>query len=218
MVEHAIRAGEALLEARNRCEAGRWIAWLTENFDATPYTAQSYIRVAYQAEAVRESGATSFTGAFAYLREKGLPGPYPGFGKDSRHPDEVREEALRLLGEGASANGAARLLGISPRTVRRWVDPKHAAQWRAANRQRKAAERRERKAREAEVKAQRIARAARAAGGGIADAYAMAEKMQDVLGRAHGEATDSEARRALAVAGEHYRKMRDEIVRALGVS
>lgn len=29
---------------------------------------------------------------------------------------------------------------------------------------------------------------------------------------------DSEARRALSEAGIHYRKMRDEIVRALGVS
>lgn len=46
----------------------------------------------------------------------------------------------------------------------------------------------------------------------------MAERMQDVLGRAHSESTDPEGRRALSVAGEHYRKMRDEIVRALGVS
>jgi len=46
----------------------------------------------------------------------------------------------------------------------------------------------------------------------------MGESFQDVLGQAHREEDDREAREAWARAGEHYRKMRDEIVRALGVA
>lgn len=61
-------------------------------------------------------------------------------------------------------------------------------------------------------------RAAWKARGAIKDLYAATEKMQDTLGQAHGEATDREAREALSLAGEHYRKMRDEIYRALAVS
>lgn len=64
---------------------------------------------------------------------------------------------------------------------------------------------------------QAIKRAVRKAGGAMAELYASTERMQDVLGQAHREATDSEARVALSLAGEHYRAMRDEIVRALGV-
>jgi hypothetical protein len=64
----------------------------------------------------------------------------------------------------------------------------------------------------------KVRRAARKAGGALAEAYAVAERMQDTIAQAHREATDREAREALALAGEHHRKMRDQIVRALGVS
>ena len=47
---------------------------------------------------------------------------------------------------------------------------------------------------------------------------AVEQRMQDVLAQAQRETQDSEAREALSRAGVHYRKMRDEIVRALGIS
>lgn len=62
----------------------------------------------------------------------------------------------------------------------------------------------------------RAKRTVRKAGGAIAEAWAMSERMQDVLGQAHREAEDMDARRALSEAGTHYRRMRDEVVRALG--
>lgn len=64
----------------------------------------------------------------------------------------------------------------------------------------------------------KIRRALRTASKPLADAYAMAERMQDVLGQAHREATDRQAREHLARAGQHYRAMRDEIVHALGIT
>lgn len=51
----------------------------------------------------------------------------------------------------------------------------------------------------------------------ISRLYADSEKMQDLLGQAHREATDKAQREALANAGSHYRAMRDEIVKAMGV-
>lgn len=85
----------------------------------------------------------------------------------------------------------------------------------------KSRRRRDREAREA-LKRQRqekaIKQAVRKAGAATAEAWAMAERLQDVLAQAQRETTDNEARRALSLAGEHYRLMRDKIVLALGVT
>jgi hypothetical protein len=63
-----------------------------------------------------------------------------------------------------------------------------------------------------------VSQAARKAGGAKAELYAMGERFQDVLGQVHREATDPEERAALSLAGEYYRKMRDEIVRFFLIS
>jgi len=36
MLEHAIRAGEALVEARGKVDRGEWLAWLAGNFEGSP--------------------------------------------------------------------------------------------------------------------------------------------------------------------------------------
>lgn len=45
-LEHAIRAGELLLEARGRIAHGGWLPWLREHFEGAPRTAQAYMQVA----------------------------------------------------------------------------------------------------------------------------------------------------------------------------
>jgi predicted transcriptional regulator len=112
-----------------------------------------------------------------------------------------------------SRRAIAEALGVSHSAVKRWCNPEKNADY---ERRRRDRIRRAKQAEERRIAKARLA--ARNASKPLAQTNAMAEKMQDVLGQAHAEATDSEARRALAVAGEHYRKMRDEIVRALGVS
>lgn len=42
--EHAIRAGEHLIEVKSRLDHGEWIPWLEENFDGSPNTARLYMR------------------------------------------------------------------------------------------------------------------------------------------------------------------------------
>lgn len=88
--------------------------------------------------------------------------------------------------------------------------PGRQAEWARRRREAEAALAREHERRQ-------IKRALRSAGKALSEAYAAAERMQDVIAQAHREASDREVRRALSVAGEHHRKMRDEIVRALGV-
>lgn len=45
-VEHAITAGELLIEAKARCGHGGWSNWLTANFKGSSRTARAYMRVA----------------------------------------------------------------------------------------------------------------------------------------------------------------------------
>lgn len=45
-VGHAYRAGELLAQVKKQLVHGEWLPWLEANFEATPRTAQSYIRIA----------------------------------------------------------------------------------------------------------------------------------------------------------------------------
>jgi hypothetical protein len=45
-LQHALNAGELLIEAKSRCSHGTWQAWLDANFDGSVRTAQAYMRVA----------------------------------------------------------------------------------------------------------------------------------------------------------------------------
>lgn len=51
-LEHALRAGALLLEAKARCDHGTWGAWLRENCEVSERTAQAYMRVARERPAL----------------------------------------------------------------------------------------------------------------------------------------------------------------------
>ena len=44
-LEHAIKAGEGLMEAKAKCPHGEWGKWLNANFDGSERTAQTYMRL-----------------------------------------------------------------------------------------------------------------------------------------------------------------------------
>jgi predicted transcriptional regulator len=216
MLEHAITAGEALLEARQAWDGPGWQAWIREELDFAQTTATLYIRFADRGHELRAAGISSINAGRAYLR--GLTGPVEGGGGWRAMPEEIKEQARRLVGEGMSNAQVARLLGVSESGVLQWTNPEYAERNRERNRRYKR-ERNARKKEEREREREReIKRAARKAGGAQAKAYAKSESLQDDLGQAHREAVDREAREAWSRAGVYYRKMRDEIVRALGVS
>jgi hypothetical protein len=52
-VEHGIRAGELLADAKKQCEHGTWLAWLQENFEGAPRTAQEYMRLYNHRDEIR---------------------------------------------------------------------------------------------------------------------------------------------------------------------
>jgi predicted transcriptional regulator len=211
---HWLNAGEALLAAKKRIGWGEWTDWLVANFDGPPSMAKYYVRIATYRPQIESAGITSVEQARLYVR--GLP-PITRNHTGQGYGEEYRAQAAALREAGASFREIGRLLGVSSTTVQKWLDPK------LEQRQKKrSAEWRIRKRREAEAKREaerqgRIKRAVRKAGAATAEAWAMAERFQDVLAQAQDEAQDHEAREALARAGVHYRRMRDEIVRALGV-
>jgi Protein of unknown function (DUF3102) len=45
-VEHAITAGELLLEAKGQVKHGEWLSWLADNCEISARTAQAYMRLA----------------------------------------------------------------------------------------------------------------------------------------------------------------------------
>jgi transposase len=210
MVEHAIRCGDALRRAKDACPGGNWKAWLDENFRASQVSASIYMRLAFYQDRVRADGHKSIDAARRALVDA------PSLDKGSaRFPLWMRDEALRLLEDGMTIRAAAAELGVGTGTVQRWKNPDGDAERR---RQRSRAWKAARRARQQAERDAAIKHAVRKAGGAIAEAYSMAERMDAVIAQAHRETEDREARRALSEAGVHYRKMRDEIVRALGVS
>lgn len=74
-VQHAVRAGHLLKEAKAKLPHGGWLPWLAENFAATPQTATSYMRLASNAE-LTES-ALSIREALGLIAEARAPKPKP---------------------------------------------------------------------------------------------------------------------------------------------
>jgi hypothetical protein len=91
-LNHAVVAGDLLLEAKKLVKYGEWGAWLEENFDGSERTARDYMRLARRRgeieEAKRQSSAVlSISGALQYLGRK--PGPLSWHNIPSR-PEGVR--------------------------------------------------------------------------------------------------------------------------------
>lgn len=202
-LEHAVKAGEALLEVRRLTMPNRaWIAWLAENFPKDRSQAYAYMRIAYH-QGLIPAGATIKQ---AEELAKGLPS-IDGTGPRTRCSDAQREDAKRLRHEGRSYKEIAKELGLSPSTVYGWFNGGTKRQ-----RQREATRALEEKERDLKLK-----RAVATAPDAIAAAYAAAERLDDVLADAQRQAVEPEARRDLARAYEFRNAMRDMIVRALGV-
>jgi hypothetical protein len=53
-VQHAIKAGELLLEAKEQLKHGQWLPWLSEHCEISERSAQLYMRVAKNKETIEE--------------------------------------------------------------------------------------------------------------------------------------------------------------------
>lgn len=194
-LEHAIRAGEALLQIRARFEDWR------KHSPVASSTAYEYMRFALAQHLIPDGMSLKKGNALA----KALP-TLDGRRSNSPTEDVRKADAARLRKEGWSNRRIAREFGVAPSTIHYWFSGERSGR-----------ERRARAALAAQERQQEIRRVVKKKGGAIAEAYAMAERLDDVLGQAHDEAEDVEARRDLSAAHELQRGMRDRIVRALGV-
>jgi len=208
-IDHAIAAGDALRQAQARVGSGEWAAWMSQHFDGSSTTANCYMRLAAYREHLPKARMT-IREAHASLGDL----PAVGLMEWSKTPDARKKEARRLRGEGMKIAEIAFLMDASTSAVSRWVDPDETRKRRARSAKARADRRLARERRRDGA----THRAVRKSGAATAEAWAMAERLQDVLAQAHRETQDREARAALSRAGEHYRKMRDEIVAAVGVT
>jgi hypothetical protein len=110
-LEHALAAGSALAEAKERIGRGGWQRWLGEH-GIVGGTARTYIRLAHFRDALTDTGITSISEAMRFLSAEGL------MFKAQTHGPELIYEIRRLRATGLSQRGVAKELGVAPSTVR----------------------------------------------------------------------------------------------------
>lgn len=202
VVAHAILAGEALIQAKALVPHGQWEAWTGQQFpDRHGKTLRLYMRLARNADAIREANPKTITAAQRLIvGESFIAGN-----------DELRAEARRLKREGLSVNEICAKLGRSKPTIYAWLDPKEAEKRRRRKKQES------RRARRALHRQERDA-AARKAGGSISHGYANVRKALEALTEAQLTEADTEAKSEIAHAIERLHLAEDHIVRASKLS
>lgn len=202
MVEHAIRAGDALRAAKEQVGHGGWERWLMAEFpDKHPKTLRLYMRLSNHQDRVREDQPATIAGAQRLL-----------LGEASRPNDaEMRDEARALAKQGMSRWAISQKLGVSHHAVGSWLDPRLAEKRRQRRRQESRAARRalHEKQRASEV---------RRAGGSIAEAYALLRKALQALERAAEENQDREVKASISLAMARLHSGEDHIVKASKLS
>jgi hypothetical protein len=109
-LEHALAAGDLLLEAKSACPHGAWQAWLENSFDGSVRTAQAYMRVAahrdkVEAAKTQSSAPLSLDGALRALST-------PKYGA-ARLEDPTTLEELEARAEDGLSQARAAALGIA---------------------------------------------------------------------------------------------------------
>ena len=213
---HAIRAGEALLEAKSRIPNGEWRAWLTSNVAAHVMTVQEYMRIAefrsdvegWLTEHPGDPGiraATRFLQSSSRTRSRG---PSPIFAAGDA------EEMKALRAEGVSYKEIGRRFETDGQTVRRSIDPayKEACLKAALERRKKAADARRALAEKQERDSRNVL--ARNAGGELSKAYAGVRRLAGTLDRALA-ASEPHQRPSVRDALAYAHKAEDALVAAM---
>jgi hypothetical protein len=139
-LEHAIRAGEGLVQMKERVSHGEWRAWLREHFEGSERTAQAYMRL-YQRRAEIRNGAAdlSIRGALSSLSTP-KPQSEPQPGEPTAREDEYPQQLITKLRDAGfspqfakwMAQAASRPEGLpepetSEPTVREVLEPEDMA-------------------------------------------------------------------------------------------
>ena len=211
-VEHAILAGEALIQAQAQVALYDWGRWLEANVPglALKYAGQ-FMRAAFNKSAVLSSGARTSLD-FKEL----LPAlPYRPVRKRTRATPELLRHIKERRNAGLSWNALGRELDLAPNTVRAYVDAEYRKRNEASTaRGRKACMRRKRAAELALERQERDQLAAQR-GGDISVVYASLRKSALLLDRLIRQAESEDVRFSLDRARYHLHKTDNAITAAL---
>lgn len=200
-LSHAIRAGEALMEAKRFVPHGEWSRWVADNVRGDREKAWRYMRLAKYQDLIPPGLGQG--DAIVYLRSV-VPS-----GRSSTASTPVYEEALRLCKQGdMSHEEIGRLLGVHRSTVSHWV-----AGTRGGNRADKMRLARAKRARRALRQVERD-KAMRRIGGKADEAYSLVRRAAQEVDRAMGQAANREQRQRFGAALMKLLEAEDEIGRA----
>ena len=102
-VEHGIRAGQKLTEAKALCAHGEWLPWLEENVEVSVRSAQEFMRLYKHRDAVRVKARDSaHLSVSAALKELAEPKPEPS----SLEEHQQRATAHTEAGDRAAFSAA----------------------------------------------------------------------------------------------------------------
>ncbi len=211
-IEHAIRAGEALIAIRERIQPGKWSEWLEKQWSSSQTVAYIYIRVATYREHIPNS-ARSLSDARRAIRGESLPYLFAGPGRTSRgYPPERKIEAARMIQDGLSLAEAAEAMGVHRETVHSWINPNRAGQHREQEKRRRA----RLKADRASASRSERDRAVKRAGGGVSELYSLIRKAAQVADSLGRDGATAEIRAGANRAISKIHAAEDDIVRAIG--
>ncbi len=216
LVEKWISVGRSVLAAREGVERGSWAAWCVEHLSMGASMASVYARVASYPDDVRRHVAGHGHALGIHQVSRSAIGGLPAV-VTSNHDERLVEEAKAMVAAGTSQRETARLLGISPNSIRYWLDPskrdRHRRQSLDAQRRKREREREARLAAQA-LEQKRRADAARKIGGNGGHCYA---EIRKALSRAQGALDDGGDKAAWAEVQRHLRRAEEATLDALKI-
>jgi len=195
-LDHAIRCGQFLLEAREQVPDGKWTEWIEANLNIAVSAATRYQRIATYREHLlaAEVRPKSINAAMTYLRDLDVPSlPHNRAGK---RPTFDVVEARRLRDLGMTYRDIGEIVGVSDSAVQHQLDPELSARRKVRRRAEAKDRRATEKARTEREANDRILKE----GGNLALGYTLLLECIEALSNALIEADTDEVFGALSIA------------------
>jgi transposase len=206
MVEHAIKAGEALIAAKGLLPFGAWNQWLDARFEAgCKATARNYMRIARHRALLESCEPAGLVDALRLIA-----------GADRSDRNLAREQEMKALrASGLTYKAIAEQVGVSPATVRRSLDSAARQAEHAYQRARRGEQRRAlRKALQRDERERTV----RATGGSIAESYGLVRRALQALEAGIAKEQGREAKLAMNAAMQRLYAAEDELVKSSKLS
>lgn len=197
VIDHAIRAGDALLAAKSVIPMGKFTTWV-ESRGIPSHIAAQYMRIARHKDIVQFHQPHTLTTAVRLLR--GAP-------RTDVVPDNVKAEVRRLRGQDWTIRAIEEQVGLSKNQIYRIIDPNYAVRKRKDGQKSNAA--RSEKRREERLNL------AKKAGGGYSQGYSLLRRLEQLVDGLSRTTADPEARRLLSSVVHSLERAEDNYIKAL---